>query len=59
MTHPRIQGLEDLSGCIRMLWHDDDYDQPLSGYAQLDGEPGYWFELLDEHHTLGRWLHRC
>lgn len=32
---------------IRLLWHSDYYDGPLSGMCQWQGEQ-YWFEMADE-----------
>ena len=38
----------DLAGRVQMLWHASYWDGPLSGYVEVDGEPGYWVECIQD-----------
>ena len=39
----------DLAGRVQMLWHANYWDGPLSGYVEVDGEPGYWVECIQDY----------
>lgn len=46
MVRAAMESHVDLSGRIRMLWHSDYWDGPLSGYVQLDGDDGFWVDCI-------------
>lgn len=47
--HDLMARFPDLGGRVRMLWHSNYWDGPLSGYVTVDGEPGYWVECSKDY----------
>lgn len=41
----------DLTGRVKMLWHNNYYDGALSGIAKLDGEDLYWFNCVADFYN--------
>lgn len=47
-TRGLLQRFRALTGRIQMLWHAGFWDGPLSGYVELDGQPGHWVEMVED-----------
>lgn len=45
------------SSSVRLLWHSDYYDGPLSGMCRYRGED-LWFRMFDENQRHGGWHRR-
>lgn len=43
-----MERFPDMGGRVQMLWHSNYYDGPLSGYVELDGQPGYWVDCISD-----------
>lgn len=43
--------MPDLGGRVQILWHASYWDGPISGYVTLDGETGYWINMLEDYYN--------